>query len=65
MGQHIKEKWVRAESVSNGRINILWSVGREEEGVNSLRPDWQQRLGHYRLHHRRSTYYTCVTVRQP
>ena len=44
---------------------LVVRVGREGEGVNSLRPDWQQRLGHYRLHHRRSTYYTCVTVRQP
>jgi len=33
MGQHIKEKWVRAESVSNGRINIScgpWAEKRKE-----------------------------------
>jgi hypothetical protein len=40
-------------------------VVQKEEGVNSLRPGWQQWLGHYRLHHQKSTYYTCVIVRQP
>ena len=41
MDQHTKEEWVREASVSSNRINVLLRVrvGREEEGVNSLRPE--------------------------
>ena len=37
---------------------LVARVGREEEGVKTLLPDWQQWLGHYRLHHRKSTFFS-------
>ena len=41
MDQLTKEEWGREASVSSNRINVLLRVrvGREEEGVNSLRPE--------------------------
>jgi hypothetical protein len=62
MGQHTKEKWVPAVSVFSCKINILWSNWAEKrKELTHYSQNWEQWLGHYR----KSTYYTCVIVRQP
>jgi hypothetical protein len=54
MGHHTKEKWVVqvVVSVSNGRINVLWSEwAKKRKESTHYGQYWQQWLGHYRQHH--------------
>jgi len=43
----------------SGRISVLWSEFAEKrKDPTHYGQNWRQWLGHYRLHHRKSTYYT-------